>query len=156
MNSEMEKLDIRGLLRPDERVTLALRAVSYTHLDVYKRQRRDIELVRQTGCPYHICHVSAKESLELVRQAKAEGLPVTCETGPHYLILCEDDLQEDGRFKMNPPLRGREDKAALLAALKDGTIDAIATDHAPHSIEEKSKGLAGSAMGIEMCVRDRH
>ncbi len=110
--------------------------------------RRDIELVRQTGCPYHICHVSAKESLELVRQAKAEGLPVTCETGPHYLILCEDDLQEDGRFKMNPPLRGREDKAALLAALKDGTIDAIATDHAPHSIEEKSKGLAGSAMGI--------
>ena len=148
MNSEMEKLDIRGLLRPDERVTLALRAVSYTHLDVYKRQRRDIELVRQTGCPYHICHVSAKESLELVRQAKAEGLPVTCETGPHYLILCEDDLQEDGRFKMNPPLRGREDKAALLAALKDGTIDAIATDHAPHSIEEKSKGLAGSAMGI--------
>lgn len=110
--------------------------------------RRDIELVRQTGCPYHICHISAKESLELVRQAKAEGLPVTCETGPHYLILCEDDLQEDGRFKMNPPLRGREDKAALLAALKDGTIDAIATDHAPHSIEEKSKGLAGSAMGI--------
>ena len=110
--------------------------------------KRDIQLVRQTGCPYHVCHVSAKESLELIRRAKAEGLPVTCETGPHYLVFCEEDLQEDGRFKMNPPLRSREDKAALLAALKDGTIDAIATDHAPHSAEEKSRGLAGSAMGI--------
>ncbi len=110
--------------------------------------KRDIQMVRQTGCPYHICHVSAKESVELIRQAKQEGLPVTCETAPHYLVLCEDDLQEDGRFKMNPPLRSREDQEALLEALTDGTIDAIATDHAPHTAEEKSRGLAGSAMGI--------
>ncbi len=109
---------------------------------------RDLRLVRETGCAYHVCHVSTKESVELIRRAKAEGLDVTCETGPHYLLLCDEDLQEDGRFKMNPPLRSAEDRAALLEGVCDGTIDMIATDHAPHSAEEKEKGLAGSAMGI--------
>ena len=110
--------------------------------------KRDLELVRQTGCAYHVCHISTKESVELIRQAKAEGLDVTCETGPHYLILDDSDLQEDGRFKMNPPLRSKEDREALLQGILDGTIDMIATDHAPHSAEEKSKGLEGSAFGI--------
>ena len=110
--------------------------------------KRDLELVRQTGCSYHVCHISTKESVELIRQAKAEGLDVTCETGPHYLVLDDSDLQEDGRFKMNPPLRGKEDREALVQGILDGTIDMIATDHAPHSAEEKSKGLAGSAFGI--------
>ena len=109
---------------------------------------RDLELVRETGCAYHVCHVSAKESVELIRKAKAEGLNVTCETGPHYLVLCDEDLQEDGRFKMNPPLRGREDREALIAGILDGTIDMIATDHAPHSAEEKARGLEKSAFGI--------
>lgn len=109
---------------------------------------RDLELAARTGCRYHVCHVSTKESVELIRQAKRSGVAVTCETGPHYLVLCEDDLQEDGRFKMNPPLRGCDDRAALLEGVADGTIDAIATDHAPHTAEEKSRGLAGSAMGI--------
>ena len=109
---------------------------------------RDLELAARTGCRYHICHVSTKESVALVREAKRSGVRVTCETAPHYLVLCEDDLQEDGRFKMNPPLRSAEDRAALLEGLQDGTIDAIATDHAPHTAEEKSRGLAGSAMGI--------
>lgn len=109
---------------------------------------RDLELVRKTGCAYHVCHISTKESVELIRRAKAEGLDVTCETGPHYLLLDENDLQEDGRFKMNPPLRAPEDREALLAGLLDGTIDMIATDHAPHSAEEKSRGLKGSAMGV--------
>ncbi len=110
--------------------------------------KRDLELVRETGCAYHVCHISCKESVELIRQAKAEGLNVTCETGPHYLILDDSDLQEDGKFKMNPPLRSREDKLALIEGIKDGTIDMIATDHAPHSAEEKSKGLEKSAFGI--------
>jgi len=110
--------------------------------------RRDLELVRQVGCKYHVCHISAKESVELIRKAKAEGLDVTCETGPHYLVLSDKDLQEDGRFKMNPPLRDEEDRLALLEGVLDGTIDMIATDHAPHSTEEKAKGLAGSAFGI--------
>lgn len=110
--------------------------------------QRDLQLCRETGCRYHICHVSTKESVALIRQAKAEGLPVSCETAPHYLLLCEDDLQEDGRFKMNPPLRSREDRQALIEGILDGTIDCIATDHAPHSAEEKSRGLAGSAMGV--------
>lgn len=109
---------------------------------------RDLELVRETGCAYHVCHVSAKESVELIRKAKAEGLNVTCETAPHYLVLCDEDLQEDGRFKMNPPLRGREDKEALITGILDGTIDMIATDHAPHSAEEKGKGLEKSLMGV--------
>ena len=110
--------------------------------------QRDLELVRQTGCSYHVCHISTKESVELIRQAKAEGLDVTCETGPHYLVLDDSDLQEDGRFKMNPPLRGKEDREALVQGILDGTIDMIATDHAPHSNEEKAKGLEGSAFGI--------
>lgn len=109
---------------------------------------RDLDLVRKTGCAYHICHVSTKESVELIRKAKAEGLNVTCETAPHYLVLTDADLQEDGRFKMNPPLRSTEDRAALLAGLLDGTVDMIATDHAPHSEEEKSRGLQGSMMGV--------
>ena len=109
---------------------------------------RDLELCEETGCHYHVCHISTKESVELIRKAKARGVNVTCETAPHYLVLCEDDLQEDGRFKMNPPIRSAEDREALLEGLLDGTIDAIATDHAPHTAEEKSRGLAGSAMGI--------
>ncbi len=109
---------------------------------------RDLELAARTGCRYHVCHISAKESVELIRQAKASGVRVTCETGPHYLTLCEDDLQEDGRFKMNPPLRSAQDREALLEGLRDGTIDVVATDHAPHSAEEKGRGLEGSAMGI--------
>ena len=110
--------------------------------------KRDLELVKETGCTYHICHISTKESVELIRQAKKEGLNVTCETAPHYLLMDDSFLQEDGRFKMNPPLRSAEDRLALIEGLKDGTIDMIATDHAPHSEEEKSKGLDGSAFGI--------
>ena len=109
---------------------------------------RDLELIRETGCSYHVCHISTKESVELIRKAKAEGLDVTCETGPHYLVMDDSDLQEDGRFKMNPPLRGKEDREALLAGILDGTIDMIATDHAPHSAEEKSRGLEKSAFGV--------
>ena len=109
---------------------------------------RDLELAAKTGCRYHICHVSTKESVALVREAKRSGVRVTCETGPHYLVLCEDDLQDDGRFKMNPPIRSAEDRDALREGILDGTIDAIATDHAPHTAEEKARGLAGSAMGI--------
>jgi len=114
----------------------------------WREVERDIELARKTGCDLHICHVSAKESVELIRRAKSEGLKISCETAPHYLVLCDEDIIEDGRFKMNPPLRGREDRAALIEGLKDGTIDLIATDHAPHSAEEKSRGLAGSLNGI--------
>ena len=109
---------------------------------------RDLQLVKETGCAYHVCHVSAKESVALIRKAKAEGLDVTCETGPHYLLLDDSCLQEDGRFKMNPPLRDKADREALLEGLADGTIDMIATDHAPHSAEEKGRGLEKSAMGI--------
>lgn len=105
-------------------------------------------MAARTGCPYHICHISTKESVALLREAKRRGLNVTGETGPHYLVLCEDDMREEGRFKMNPPLRSAEDRAALVEAVADGTIDIIATDHAPHSAEEKSRGLEGSAMGI--------
>ena len=109
---------------------------------------RDLKLCEETGCHYHVCHISTKESVDLIRNAKARGVNVTCETAPHYLVLCEDDMQEEGRFKMNPPLRTAEDREALIEGLLDGTIDAIATDHAPHTAEEKSRGLAGSAMGI--------
>ena len=109
---------------------------------------RDIELVKKTGCKYHVCHVSAKESVEAIRRAKREGVDITCETGPHYLTMDDSMLEEDGRFKMNPPIRSREDKEALIAGILDGTVDMIATDHAPHSAEEKSKGLAGSLMGV--------
>ena len=114
----------------------------------YVQIQRDLKLAEETGCAYHVCHISTKESVACIREAKIRGVNVTCETGPHYLILCDEDLQEDGRFKMNPPLRSAEDRAALIAGIKDGTIDMIATDHAPHSAEEKAKGLAGSLMGI--------
>lgn len=114
----------------------------------WKPIKRDLELCRQTGCAYHVCHISCKESVELIRQAKAKGIDVTCETGPHYLILTDEDLKEDGRFKMNPPLRSKEDRQALIEGVLDGTIDMIATDHAPHSQEEKSRGLEKSAFGI--------
>ncbi len=109
---------------------------------------RDVELLRKTPCRYHVCHVSSRESIEIIRRAKAEGVDVTCETGPHYLLMCQDDLQDLGRFKMNPPLRDKADQEALVAALLDGTIDMIATDHAPHSEEEKNRGLKKSAMGV--------
>jgi len=109
---------------------------------------RDVELLRETGCRYHVCHVSAKESVEIIRRAKAEGIDITCETGPHYLLMSQDDLKDEGRFKMNPPLRDKADRQALIEGLLDGTIDMIATDHAPHSAEEKSRGLAKSAMGV--------
>ena len=109
---------------------------------------RDLELAKETGCAYHVCHISCKESVALIRQAKREGVDVTCETAPHYLLLDENDLKEEGRFKMNPPLRSREDREALLEGLADGTIDMIATDHAPHSAEEKARGLEKSAFGI--------
>lgn len=114
----------------------------------YKQIERDLRLAEETGCAYHVCHISTKESVELIRQAKARGVNVTCETAPHYLVLCDEDMQEDGRFKMNPPLRSREDKKALIEGIKDGTIDMIATDHAPHSAEEKGRGLEKSLMGI--------
>ena len=114
----------------------------------YAQIERDLGLVREIGCAYHVCHISTKESVELIRRAKAEGLDVTCETGPHYLVMDDGDLREEGRFKMNPPLRDRTDREALVAGLLDGTIDMIATDHAPHSAEEKSRGLANSAFGI--------
>ena len=109
---------------------------------------RDLKLARETGCAYHVCHISTKESVELIRRAKAEGVDVTCETGPHYILLSDKDLQEDGRFKMNPPLRSEADRKAILEGILDGTIDMIATDHAPHSAEEKAKGLEKSAMGV--------
>ena len=109
---------------------------------------RDLELAKETGCGYHVCHISCKESVEVIRKAKADGVNVTCETAPHYLLLSEDDLQEEGRFKMNPPLRSKADRDALLQGIQDGTIDIIATDHAPHSAEEKAKGLEKSAFGI--------
>ncbi len=114
----------------------------------WKPIERDLRLVKETGCTYHVCHISTKESVALIRKAKAEGLDVTCETGPHYLVMNDMDLKEEGRFKMNPPIRSEEDRKALLEGILDGTIDMIATDHAPHSAEEKAKGLAGSMMGV--------
>ena len=110
--------------------------------------KRDIELVKISGCKYHVCHISTKESVEIIRKAKAEGVDITCETGPHYLTMNDSMLQEDGRFKMNPPIRSEKDRIALVEGIKDGTIDVIATDHAPHSAEEKSKGLCKSMMGV--------
>ncbi len=109
---------------------------------------RDLELVKEIGCKYHVCHISTKESVDIIRKAKAAGVDVTCETGPHYLVMDESFLQEDGRFKMNPPLRAKADRDALIAGIQDGTIDMIATDHAPHSAEEKSRGLEKSAFGV--------
>lgn len=114
----------------------------------YKMIARDIELAKKTGVKYHVCHISAKESVELIRKAKSDGVDITCETAPHYLILDENDLCENARFKMNPPLRSKEDRLSLIEGIKDGTIDMIATDHAPHSAEEKSRGLEKSLMGV--------
>lgn len=114
----------------------------------WKEIERDVKLSEETGCAYHVCHISTKESVDIIRRAKARGVDVTCETGPHYLLMTDEDLKEDGRFKMNPPLRSAEDRAALIEGIKDGTIDMIITDHAPHSAEEKSRGLEKSAMGI--------
>jgi len=114
----------------------------------WKQVERDIRLSEETGCPYHVCHVSAKETVALIREAKARGVNVTCETGPHYLVMNDTMIGEDGRFKMNPPIRGEEDRKALLEGLLDGTVDMLITDHAPHSAEEKGKGLAGSLMGV--------
>ena len=114
----------------------------------WRQIERDLHLAADTGCAYHVCHISCRESAELIRQAKKSGVNVTCETAPHYLTLDENDLQEHGRFKMNPPLRAREDRLALIEAVQDGTVDMIATDHAPHSAEEKCRGLKGSAFGI--------
>ena len=114
----------------------------------WRQVERDVELAAKIGCGYHVCHVSTKESVDIIRQAKKSGIDVTCETAPHYLLLCDMDLEDEGRFKMNPPIRDVSDKEALLEGLTDGTVDMIATDHAPHSAEEKSKGLLGSAFGI--------
>ena len=114
----------------------------------WKQIARDIELVKETGVKYHVCHISAKESVDIIRKAKAEGVDITCETGPHYLVMDDSMLQEEGRFKMNPPLRSKADRDALIEGIVDGTIDMIATDHAPHSAEEKSKGLEKSAFGV--------
>ncbi|MBR6510071.1 MAG: dihydroorotase [Clostridia bacterium] len=114
----------------------------------WKPVQRDLKLAKETGAKYHVCHISCKETVELIRKAKAEGVDVTCETAPHYLVMNDMDLKEHGRFKMNPPIRSEEDRLALLEGLKDGTIDMIATDHAPHTSEEKSKGLEKSLMGV--------
>ncbi|MCQ3915548.1 MAG: dihydroorotase [Mycoplasmoidaceae bacterium] len=113
----------------------------------YEQVRRDIELVRETGCKYHVCHVSTKESVELIRKAKQDDLDITCETAPHYLILNDSMLKEDGCFKINPPIRGKQDQEALIKGIQDGTIDMVATDHAPHAESEKNKGLKDSAFG---------
>ena len=128
-------------------------AAAHGHIGIsseseWRQVERDLKLVEEIGCAYHVCHISTKETVALIRDAKARGLNVTCETGPHYLVMDDSDLQEEGRFKMNPPLRSAADREALLAGLVDGTIDMIATDHAPHSAEEKAKGLAKSAFGI--------
>lgn len=114
----------------------------------WRQIERDIRLAEQTGCRYHVCHISTKESVALIRDAKRSGVRITCETGPHYLTMCDADLREKGRFKMNPPIRSAADRNALIEGVQDGTIDIIATDHAPHTAEEKSRGLAGSAMGV--------
>ena len=144
--------EVNGLLRGGY-IHDGVYAAAYGHKGIcsaseYEQIARDLELVREIGVKYHVCHISTKESVELIRRAKREGLDVTCETAPHYLILDDSCLMEDGRFKMNPPLRDKSDREALLAGLLDGTIDMIATDHAPHSAEEKSRGLAGSAFGV--------
>lgn len=128
-------------------------AAAHSHAGIsseseYRQIARDIELAAATGCKYHVCHISAAESVEIIRQAKKSGVDVTCETAPHYLVMCDGDLREEGRFKMNPPLRSKSDMEALLEGVCDGTVDMIATDHAPHSAEEKSKGLKGSPFGI--------
>ena len=147
-HSEDERLLTKGWMIHDGEFARQNGFIGNDPASEWKQVERDIQLVRETGCQYHVCHISTKETVELIRAAKAEGLPVTCETGPHYLVMCDEDLQDDGRFKMNPPIRSAEDRDALVAGLLDGTIDCIATDHAPHSAEEKSRGLAASLNGI--------
>ena len=141
------------LLRPggcihDGRYAAAHGLVGISSESEWRQVERDLKLAAKAGCRYHVCHVSTKESVALIRQAKRAGVAVSCETAPHYLLLCEDDLADEGRFKMNPPLRTAADRDALLEGLCDGTIDVIATDHAPHTALEKSRGLAGSLMGV--------
>ena len=145
---EDEALLAPGWAIHDGEFCRALGLVGNDPASEWRQVERDIALVRETGCKYHVCHISTKESVELIRKAKAEGLQVTCETAPHYLVLTEDDLEENGRFKMNPPLREKKDRDALIEGVLDGTIDMIATDHAPHSAEEKSRGLEKSSFGI--------
>ena len=163
MTQAMEIAKKHGKLVVAHCEDMELRNGGYIHDGVYAREhghkgicsesewapmKRDIELAEKIGCGYHVCHISTKESVEIIRQAKARGVDVTCETAPHYLIFCDEDLQEDARFKMNPPIRSREDRDALIEGILDGTIDMIATDHAPHSAEEKSKGLKDSPLGV--------
>lgn len=163
MRRAMEKAAEEGCILAAHCEDNTLLHNGYIHDGVYAREHnhrgicsesewgqiaRDLKLAEETGCAYHVCHISTKESVDVIRRAKDRGVNVTCETGPHYLILTDEDLEEDGRFKMNPPLRSREDRAALIEGIKDGTIDMIATDHAPHTIDEKSRGLSGSAFGI--------
>ena len=142
-----------ALLKPGGCIHEGRYAAAHGHVGIsseseWRQVERDLKLAAKTGCRYHVCHISTKESVALIRQAKAAGTAVSCETAPHYLLLCEDDLGEDGRFKMNPPLRTAADRDALLEGLADGTIDVIATDHAPHTAQEKAKGLDGSLMGV--------
>lgn len=163
MTEAMERAKKLGKLIVAHCEDLELRAGGYIHAGEYAKAHghkgissesewkpieRDLRLAEKTNCDYHVCHISTKESVQLIREAKKKGVKVTCETAPHYLVLNDSMLEEDGRFKMNPPIRSEEDRLALIEGLKDGTIDCIATDHAPHSAEEKSKGLAGSAMGV--------
>lgn len=163
MRSAMERIAAAGGILAAHCEDNSLLHGGYIHDGIYAREHghkgicsesewgqieRDLKLAEETGCPYHVCHISTKESVQLIREAKSRGVDVSCETGPHYLVLTDEDLMEEGRFKMNPPLRGKEDRDALIEGIKDGTIDMIATDHAPHSAGEKSKGLAGSAFGI--------
>ena len=145
--------DGKGVQKPEMMKEAMLRAKAHGHrgnpsASEWKQVERDLTLVEETGCAYHVCHVSTKETVELIRQAKAKGLDVTCETAPHYLVFNDTMLQEEGRFKMNPPIRSEEDRQALLTGILDGTVDMIATDHAPHSAEEKSGGLEKSLNGI--------
>ena len=145
---EVEALLVPGGCIHDGEYARAHGHVGISSASEWKQIERDIDLLRETGASYHICHMSAKESVELVRRAKAEGLDVTCETGPHYLAMCDMDIGEDGRFKMNPPIRAAGDRDALVAGIQDGTVDMIITDHAPHSAEEKGRGLDKSLMGV--------
>ncbi len=145
---EDESLLLKGGCIHDGVFAKAHNLIGISSASEWKQVERDLDLAAKTGCAYHVCHVSCKESVALIRQAKKSGVNVTCETAPHYLLLDETDLIDEGRYKMNPPLRGREDKEALLEGIKDGTVDMIATDHAPHSAEEKSRGLANSPFGI--------